>query len=162
MKKLVLAGFMFAFGVNSSLAMSDSKPVQSPAQKQDVNHPHKLVDIYSKADQNSKVSAQITFENQDNYNIFYCKQNNWCEVVDKNNGDTGWISLDKLKQTQEKFAKYMNKQNTIKRLEEYTKVQNQKIVQLNAMMIQMQQDFAYALEQQQTQINQLKQAYYYQ
>ena len=121
-----------------------------------------MVDIYSKADQNSKVSAQITFENQDNYNIFYCKQNNWCEVVDKNNGDTGWISLDKLKQTQEKFAKYMHKQNTIKRLEEYMKVQNQKIAQLYAMMMQMQQDFAHALEQQQTQINQLKQAYYYQ
>ena len=155
MKKLVLTGFMLAFGVSYSLAMSDSKPVQSPAQKQDANHPYKLVDMYSKADQNSKVSAQITFENQDNYNIFYCKQNNWCEVVDKNNGDTGWISLDKLKQTQENFAKYMHKQNRIKRLEEYTKVQNQKIAQLHAMMMQMQQDFAYALEQQQTQINQL-------
>lgn len=96
MKKLVLAACMLAFGVSSSLAMSDSKPVQPPAQKQDVGHPHKLLDIYSKDDQSSKVSAQITLENQDNYNIFYCKQNNWCEVVDKNNGNTGWINLDKL------------------------------------------------------------------
>lgn len=159
MRKLVLTGFILAFGVSYSLAMSDSKPVQSPAQKQDADNSHKLVGIYSKEDQNSKVSAQITFENQNNYNIFYCKQNNWCEVVDKNNGDTGWISLDKLKQTQEKFVKYMHKQNTIKGLEEYTKVQNQKIAQLHAMMMQMQQDFAYALEQQQAQINQLKQAY---
>ncbi|WP_084387543.1 hypothetical protein [Francisella sp. TX07-6608] len=162
MKKLVLAACMLAFGVSSSLAMSDSKPVQSPAQKQDVGHPHKLVDIYSKDDQSSKVSAQITLENQDNYNIFYCKQNNWCEVVDKNNGNTGWINLDKLKQAQEKFAKYVHKQNAIKRLEEYTKVQDQKISQLHAMMTQMRQEFAYVLEQQQAQINQLKQVYYYQ
>ncbi|MDE4994699.1 hypothetical protein NAH09_11800, partial [Francisella tularensis subsp. holarctica] len=78
-----------------------------PAQKQDVGHPQKLVDIYSKDDQSSKVSAQITLENQYNYNIFYCKQNNWCEVVDKNNGNTVWINLDKLKHAQEKFAKHV-------------------------------------------------------
>ncbi|APC91846.1 MULTISPECIES: hypothetical protein [Francisella] len=162
MKKLVLTGFMLAFGVSFSLAMSDSKPVESPAQKQHADHPHKLVDIYIKDDQNSKIFGQITLKNQDNYNIFYCKQNNWCEVVDKNNGNTGWISLDKLKQAQEKFAKYIHKQNTIKRLEEYTKIQDQKIAQLHAMMMQMHQEFAYALEQQQAQINQLKQTYYYQ
>ncbi|MDE5018955.1 hypothetical protein NAI67_13180, partial [Francisella tularensis subsp. holarctica] len=51
---------------------------------------------------------------------------------------------------------------TINRLEEYTKVQDQKISQLHAMMTQMLQEFAYVLEQQQAQINQLKQAYYYQ
>ena len=162
MKKIVLAGFILAFGVSSSSAMSDTKPVQFPAQKQDAKHPRKLVDIYSKDDQSSKVLAQITLENQDNYNIFYCKQNNWCEVVDKNNGATGWISLDKLQQAQEKFAKYVHKQNSIKRLEEYTKVQDQKIAKLHAMMMQMQQEFVYVLEQQQAQINQLKQAYYYQ
>ncbi|ALB01661.1 hypothetical protein ACH24_02820 [Francisella persica ATCC VR-331] len=125
MKKIVLTGFMLAFGVSSSLAMSYSKPIQSPAQKQYADNTHKLVDIYSKDNKNSKVSAQITFENQDNYNIFYCKQ------------------------------------NTIKRLEEYAKVQDQKIAKLYAMIMQMQQDFTYALEQQQAQINQLKQAYYY-
>ncbi|MFV9973063.1 MAG: hypothetical protein AB8V06_01215 [Francisella endosymbiont of Hyalomma asiaticum] len=123
MRKLVLAGFMLAFGVSFSLDMSDSKPVQSPAQKQDADHLHKLVGIYSKEDHTSKVSALITFENQNNYNIFYCKQ------------------------------------NTIKWLEEYTKVQDQKIAQLHAMMMQMQHDFAYALEQQLAKINQLKQAY---
>lgn len=123
MRKLVLTGFILAFGVSFSLDMSDSKLVQSPAQKQDAGHLHKLVGIYSKEDHTSKVSVLITFENQDNYNIFYCKQ------------------------------------NTIKGLEEYTKVQDQKIAQLHAMMMQMQQDFAYALEQQQAQINQLKQAY---
>ncbi|MDE4978097.1 hypothetical protein NAI52_10065, partial [Francisella tularensis subsp. holarctica] len=88
-----------------------SKPVQPPAKKQDVGHQHNLLYLYSKDDQSSKVSAQITLENQDNYNIFYCKQNNWCEVVDKNNGHTGWINLDKLKQAQEKFAKHVHKQN---------------------------------------------------
>lgn len=159
MRKLVIASFILAFGVSFSLDMSDSKPIQSPAQKQHADHLNKLVGIYSKEDHTSKVSALITFENQDNYNIFYCKQNNWCEVVDKNNGDTGWINLDKLKQTKEKFTKYMHKQNTIKGLEEYTKVQYQKIAQLHAIMMQMQHDFAYALEQQQAQINQLKQAY---
>ncbi|MDE4963445.1 hypothetical protein NAI36_09590, partial [Francisella tularensis subsp. holarctica] len=93
---------------------------------------------------------------------FYCKQNNLCEVGDKNNGNTGWINLDKLKQAQEKFANHVHKQYTIKRLEEYTKVQDQKISQLHAMMTQLLQEFAYVLEQQQAQINQLKQAYYYQ
>lgn len=56
----------------------------------------KLVDIYAKDDQSSEVKGQIGLNNQDNYNIFYCKQNNWCEVVNKDNGDTGWISLEQL------------------------------------------------------------------
>ncbi|MDE5018897.1 hypothetical protein NAI67_12775, partial [Francisella tularensis subsp. holarctica] len=77
-----------------------------------------------------------------------CKKNNGCEVVYKNNCNTGWINLDKLKQSKEKFAKHVHKQNTIKMLEEYTKVQDQKISQLQAMMTQMRQEFAYVLEQQ--------------
>ncbi|MDE4938224.1 hypothetical protein NAI30_09625, partial [Francisella tularensis subsp. holarctica] len=77
-KKLDLVAGMLAFGVSSSLSMSDSKPVQPPAQNLDVGHPHKLVDIYIKDDQSSNVSSLINLENQYNYNIFYCKQINLC------------------------------------------------------------------------------------
>ncbi|MDE5039739.1 hypothetical protein NAI75_10685, partial [Francisella tularensis subsp. holarctica] len=60
--------------------------------------------------------------------------------IKKNNCNTGWINLDKIKQAQEQFAKHVHKQNTIKRLEDYTKVQDQKISQLHAMLTLMRQE----------------------
>lgn len=165
MKKIILTLSIIAFGISSSMAMSESKPAgkqqNNNAAKTQGSH-HKLVNIYAKDDKNSQISGKITLKNQNSYNIFYCKQNNWCEVVSEKDGKTGWISLDQLKQSQQKYAKVMHKKNTIKRLAEYTKLQDQKIVQLQTMMMQMQGDFAKALKQQQMQINQLKQAYYYQ
>jgi hypothetical protein len=147
--------------------MSSDKPVTTTKQEQSSNcakdkAQHKLVNIYTKEDEASKVTGYITFKNQDNYNVFYCKNTGWCEVVNKTNGDTGWVSLDQLKQAQQKYASYMQKKDTIKKLVEYTAVQDQKIAQLHAMMIQMQKEFANVLQQQQAQINQLSKAYYYQ
>lgn len=161
MRKIILASLAISLGLSSSFAMSKSEPAQAPKVIEASQQSDKLVDIYAKDDQSSEVTGQIYFKSQDNYNIFYCKQNNWCEVVNKDNGDTGWISLEQLKQAQQKVAKIMQKKNAVKRLEEYMVIQDQKIAQLYAMMTQQQQEFAKIIEQQQAQINQLKQAYYY-
>ncbi|MBK2093828.1 SH3 domain-containing protein [Francisella philomiragia] len=161
MRKIILASLAIFLGMSSSFAMSKSEPAQTPKVIEASQQSDKLVDIYAKDDQSSEVVGQIYFKSQDNYNIFYCKQNNWCEVVNKDNGDTGWISLEQLKQAQQKVAKIMQKKNAVKRLEEYMVIQDQKIAQLYAMMTQQQQEFAKIIEQQQAQINQLKQAYYY-
>lgn len=169
MKKLILTLSTLALGVNIGLAMS-SKPAdvapnkQQPQSKQckhNNKQPHKLVDIYSSDSKDSNALGVITFKNQNDYNIFYCKESNWCEVVNKEDGKTGWVDLAQLKESQEKYAKYMHTKNTVKRLEAYTKIQDQKIAQLNAMMMQMQKEFSYVLQQQQAQINQLKQGSYY-
>ncbi|MED7789250.1 hypothetical protein [Francisella sp. 19X1-34] len=167
MKKIILTIGLLVFGMGLGLAMSSDKPVNTSKQEQTNNYAkdkahHKLVDIYTKEDKTSKVIGSITFKNQDSYNIFYCKNTGWCEVVNKANGNIGWVSLDQLKQAQQKYVSYMQKKDTLKKLVEYTAVQDQKIAQLHAMMMQMQKEFAIVLQKQQAQINQLSKAYYYQ
>ncbi|QEO56690.1 hypothetical protein [Francisella marina] len=160
MRKIILASLAISLGFTSGFAMSKSEPAQTPKVSEVSQQSSKLVDIYTKDDTSSDVTGQIDLKNQDKYNIFYCKQNSWCEVVNKENGDTGWVSLEQLKQAKQKAAKIMHKKNAVKRLEEYMVIQDQKIAQLYAMMTQQQQEFVRIIEQQQMQINQLKQAYY--
>ncbi|WP_150467734.1 SH3 domain-containing protein [Francisella sp. SYW-9] len=167
MKKIILTISLLIFGASLGLAMSSDKPVSTTKQEQSSNRTkdkahHKLVAIYTNEDTSSKIIGHITFKNQDSYNVFYCKNTGWCEVVNKANGSTGWVSLDQLKQAQQKYASYMQNKDTIKKLVEYTAVQDQKIAQLHAMMMQMQKEFATVLQKQQVQINQLSKAYYYQ
>ncbi|MED7819339.1 MULTISPECIES: hypothetical protein [unclassified Francisella] len=164
MKKIILTMGLLVFGAGVSLAMSSDKTVVAKQEqtKQCTKNHHDLVNIYTKEDATSKISGKITLKNQDDYNIFYCKNTGWCEVVNKTNGNTGWVSLDQLKQAQQKYASYMQKKDTIEKLVAYTNMQDQKIAQLNVMMMQMQKEFAYALQKQQAQINKLNQAYYYQ
>nr|WP_145951726.1 SH3 domain-containing protein [Francisella uliginis] len=170
MKKIILTISFLVFGASLGLAMSSDKAATDVTKQQQVakskctknkDH-HKLVDIYTDEDTSSKVTGKITLKNQDNYNIFYCKNTGWCEVVNKTDGKTGWIGLDQLKQAQQKYANYMQTKDTVRKLVEYVNVQDQKIAQLHAMMQQMQKQFAVVLQKQQAQINQLNQAYYYQ
>ncbi|AIT10192.1 hypothetical protein LO80_09570 [Candidatus Francisella endociliophora] len=164
MKKIILTLSVVVFSLSCGIAMSkDTAPEQSNKINKEQKHQkiHKLVDVYTNDIDTSNVVTTITLDNQDNYNIFYCKDSGWCEVVDKTNGETGWVNLDQLKKAQEKYTKYMHKKASMKKLVKYIQLQDQKIVQLQTMMMQMQKEFAHALQQQQVQINQLSQAYYY-
>ncbi|ASG68212.1 hypothetical protein CDV26_07240 [Francisella halioticida] len=168
MKKIILIVSFLMFGASLGLAMSSDKPANVTKQEQKTttcvknkDH-HKLVDIYTKEDTTSQIVDKVTLKTQDHYSIFYCKNTGWCEVVNKTDGNTGWVSLDQLKQAQQKYANYMQKKNTVKKLVEYVNVQDQKIAQLHAMIQQMQEQFGYVLQKQQVEVNQLRQSYYYQ
>ncbi len=122
---------------------------------------HKLVDIYA----NDNVSAQkvgsIKFKERDDYSIFFCKENNWCEVVNQKDGSTGWISLDELKKAQEQYSTVIEKRNDFNQLSQFVQLQDQKIIQLQTVIMRMQKEFSTVLQQQQDQISQLQQSNYY-
>lgn len=158
MKKTIITAVSLLLSMSVSMAMS--KDILKTHTQNKSQH-NKIVDIYSSADEKSDISGKITLKNQDSYNIFYCKQDNWCEVVNIQDGQTGWVNLEQLKNAQQKQAQYQHKNATIDNMVKYIQLQDQKIIQLQSAMMQMQKQFANALQQQQVQINQLKQAYYY-
>lgn len=158
MKKTIIAVTSLLLSMSVSMAISKDTPKTHTQNKAQHN---KIADIYASADEKADIAGKITLKNQDNYNIFYCKQDNWCEVVNTQDGQTGWVNLEQLKNAQQKQAQYQHKNATIDNMVKYIQLQDQKIIQLQTAMMQMQKQFANALQQQQIQINQLKQAYYY-
>ena len=122
---------------------------------------HKLVDIYAVDNATADKVGTIRFKERDNYNIFYCKESGWCEVVNQKDGGTGWISLEELKKSEEQYAKVMQKRNGFKQLAQYVEIQDQKIVELQTVIVQMQKELTRVLQNQQAQINQLQQSNYY-
>jgi len=122
---------------------------------------HKLVDIYAGDDSSTDKVGMIKFKERDNYSIFYCKENGWCEVVNKKDGNTGWVSIKELKKSHEQYAKVMQKKMELNRLTQYIQLQDKKIAELQTVIMQMQKETARVLQNQQTQINQLQQSNYY-
>ncbi|QIV95843.1 hypothetical protein EDC55_10528 [Allofrancisella inopinata] len=158
MKKTFLAVVLSisTLGLVPAMANDSTKEIAPKCHK---HHSDKLVSIYAEDVNSSKVIDTITFKNLDDYNVFYCKDNNWCEVVRKD-GNVGWINLEELKKAQDRYAKRMYKQNLVQKLEQDNKIQAQQIIELQRVIVRMQKDFSMALQNQQIQINQLKQAIY--
>ena len=122
---------------------------------------HKLADIYAVDNANADKIGMIKFKERDNYSIFFCKENGWCEVLNQKNGNTGWVSLDELKKRQEQYTEVLQKRNGFNQLAQYIRLQDQKIVELQTVIMQMQKEFSRVLQNQQTQINQLQKSNYY-
>ena len=117
-----------------------------------------FVNIYHNNDNKSPVVSTINSDNMQNYNIIFCKKDDaWCKVINNKNGNVGWINITQLKIAQEVYKKEMFQKNTLKRLVAYQETQDNKIIQLQTTIIQMQQEFGAVLQRQQIQINQLKQ-----
>ena len=174
MKKVILIlGMSFiVFGQSIAMSSSSDKSETKVNKKQCENHDkhhkssksgyvHKFVDIYANDNATAEKVGSIKFKERSDYSIFFCKENNWCEVVNQKDGNTGWVSLDELKKAQEKYAQVMQKKADFNKLAQYVQLQDQKIVQLQTVIMQMQKDFSTVLQNQQAQINQLKQSNYY-
>lgn len=159
MKKIVLSVFVSVIALSQVIAMSNDKVAKTSVA--DSNDPHQLVDIYSADNDSSKKLGSIAFKDREKYNIFFCNKNTWCKVVDSRNGDTGWISLEKLQESQQKYNQVMQKNVSIDKLVQYVGLQDKKIMQLQQMIMQMQKEFTVALNRQQMQINKFKQSAYY-
>ena len=71
------------------------------------------------------------------------------------------MSLEELKKSQEQYAKVMQKKRSFDKLSQYVQLQDQKIVELQTVIMQMQKELGRVLQKQQTQINQLQQSNYY-
>ena len=125
---------------------------------------HKFVDIYATDNSSADKVGMIKFKERGNYSIFYCKENGWCQVVNQKDGNTGWVSLDELKKSQEQYATVMQKKRGFEQLSQYVQLQDHKIVELQTVIMQMKKEFGRVLQNQQnqqTQINQLQQSNYY-
>lgn len=117
-----------------------------------------FVNIYQNNDNKSPVVGIINSANMQNFNIIFCKKDDaWCKVINNKNGNIGWINITQLKIAQEEYKKEMFQKNTLKRLVAYQEAQDNKIIQLQTTIIQMQQELGVAFQRQQIQINQLKQ-----
>ncbi|AXA34224.1 hypothetical protein [Francisella adeliensis] len=169
MKKIILSVTVSLLALSQIFAMSSDK-VSKPAientedaksMAETTKDPHQLVDIYASDNETSEKQGSIAYVDRDKFNIIFCKENAWCEVVDNRNGNTGWINLEKLKESQQKYNQVMQKNANIDRLVQYVGLQDKKIVQLQQMIMQMQKEFSVVLQQQQAQINSLKQSAYY-
>ncbi|QIV94720.1 hypothetical protein [Allofrancisella frigidaquae] len=159
MKKTFLAVILSISTLGLVLAMSNDS-TKEIAPKSQKHYSDKLVSIYAEDVNDSKVVDTITFKNLDEYNIFYCKDNNWCEVVNQKDGNVGWINLEELKKAQDRYAQQMYKKNLMQKLQQDNQAQSQQIAELQGIVVRMQKDFSVALQNQQIQINQLKQAIY--
>ena len=174
MKKIILILGMSLIAFGQSVAMSSDSDItdanvnahhgkdNSKHHKQGkAGYVHKLVDIYANDNSAADKVSSIKFKERDDYNIFFCKENNWCEVVNKKDGKTGWINLDELKKVQEKYVQVTQKEADFNKLAQYMQLQDQKIIQLQTVIMQMQKEFSTVLQNQQSQINQLQQSSYY-
>ncbi|AJC48803.1 hypothetical protein IB642_05550 [Allofrancisella guangzhouensis] len=160
MKKTFLAVILSVSTISLVLAMTSNSTKNNDPKCHKQQHSDKLVSIYTKDASSSQIIDTITFKNQDNYNVFYCKDNSWCEVVNQKDGNVGWIDLGEFKKAQDKYAKRMYKKHLVQKLEQDNQLQGQRIAELQRVVIKMQKDFSLALQNQQIQINQLKQAIY--
>ncbi len=124
MKKVILIlGMSFiVFGQSIAMSSSSDKSETKVNKKQCENHDkhhknsksgyvHKFVDIYANDNATAEKVGSIKFKERSDYSIFFCKENNWCEVVNQKDGNTGWVSLDELKKAQEKYAQVMQKKS---------------------------------------------------
>ena len=71
------------------------------------------------------------------------------------------LNLDELKKVQEKYVQVTQKEADFNKLAQYMQLQDQKIIQLQTVIMQMQKEFSTVLQNQQSQINQLQQSSYY-
>lgn len=172
MKKTILILGIFFLALSQSFAMSSDKAdtkADNPHNGSHCKHHkhtkssyvHKLADIYSEDKANAEKIGSIKFKERENYSIFFCKENTWCQVVNQEDGSTGWINLKELQKMQEKYKQVMQKKANLAKLTKYVQMQDKKIIQLQTTMVQMQNKFFATLQNQQAQIDQLKQANYY-
>ena len=159
MKKIIFSIFVSAIAISQVFAMSSDKVAKPIADN--TKDPHQLVDIYESDSNTSKKEGSISFDDRNQFKIIYCKESAWCEVVDSRNGNIGWINLEKLQETQQKYTQVMQKNANMDKLVQYVGMQDKKIIQLQQIVMQMQKEFAVALQRQQVQINNLKQSAYY-
>ncbi|MFT4693145.1 MAG: hypothetical protein ACI8TE_000033 [Francisella sp.] len=173
MKKIILVLGMSVAAFGQSVAMSSDK-VDTKANAQvkakscsahgrhhKSGYIHKFVDIYATDNSSADKVGMIKFKERGNYNIFYCKESDWCQVVNQKDGNTGWVDLEELKKSQKQYAKVMQKKRGFDELSQYVQLQDQKIVELQTVIMQMQKELGRVLQNQQTQINQLQQSNYY-
>lgn len=121
------------------------------------NHNSNLfeVDVYNSPESGAKKVAKIDIKNKDTYSIFYCNNSGWCEVVNEDSGNTGWISIKKLnnaaKSYKDSVVKKMNHENMIKVI----KYQDGRINELEARLDNFQTKAAKAIHHQSKQINKI-------
>ncbi|MFC4891837.1 hypothetical protein ACFPDQ_02075 [Pseudofrancisella aestuarii] len=152
---LTLVALFCSYGFASSTAAENNSSCKDSNKNKEI-----YVSIYDKNSSDAEVISKLLPKSDKSYTVFYCTENSWCEIVNQENGKTGWINMEELKKAEEAYMKQNQKKIMFQQMISHIDSQDRRIGQLEAQMVQMQKEFVSVLQAQQQQINRLKQAYY--
>ncbi|APC97204.1 bacterial SH3 domain protein [Francisella frigiditurris] len=151
---LMLVALVCSYGFASSNVAEDSSC------KDDKKHKEIYVNIYAKNSNDAEVVSKLLPKSDTNYTVFYCTENSWCEIVNQENGNTGWINMEELKKAEEAYMKQNQKKIMFQKMISHMHSQDKRIEQLEIQIVNMQKELVSILQAQQQQINRLSQGRY--